>query len=179
MTLQDYIQEVKKDITDQEWRSYHLGNYYMSSIQQGIQAAHAQMELFNKYGSIKIKSPTKDHMQKLGYLYTWSINHKTMICLNGGANKELNQAWEIVDNENNPYPYSVFTESKDAMNGMLTNVCFVIPSRIFQTSSFLRKKEIFIENNIVKSIENNEQIIPLSQIEVDIINLITYLPKAS
>ena len=30
-------------------RAYYFGNMYLSSIQQGIQAAHATHELFNKY----------------------------------------------------------------------------------------------------------------------------------
>jgi hypothetical protein len=30
-------------------RLYTFGNYYLSSIQQGIQAGHAAVELFNKY----------------------------------------------------------------------------------------------------------------------------------
>lgn len=50
-------------------RCYHFGNYYLSSIQQGIQASHSQMELFVKYK--ETSDPNQDKFQR-EMLYDWS-----------------------------------------------------------------------------------------------------------
>lgn len=87
-------------------RCYHFGNYYMSSIQQGVQSAHCQMELFVKYKEIdlydygtSIGSNPPIHIyeaaEKADMLFDWAKNHKTMICLSAGNNKQLNEVKEL------------------------------------------------------------------------------------
>ena len=73
-----------------ELRCYHFGNMYLSSIQQGIRAAHAQMAMFVKYDkaeavhldNIDEYAPTVDEklfIDSTKMLYNWGENHQTMI----------------------------------------------------------------------------------------------------
>ena len=106
-------------------RIYHFGNFYMSSIQQGIQAAHCQMEMFLKYNAIGANKDSKK------MLYEWARYHKTMICLNAGANKEMHEIRAILEDTENPYPWSYFKEEEEAMAGMLTNLAVILPEKIY------------------------------------------------
>ena len=111
-------------------RCYHFGNFYLSSIQQGIQAAHAQMELFVKYQDTGINyvedyQPTIDeieYQQKVDDLYDWAENHKTMVCLNGGALEDLKNIEELMLNPENKFPWSKFYEDESSLGGILTNI---------------------------------------------------------
>ena len=70
-------------------RCYTFGNFYFSSIQQGIQAAHSQMELFNKYIPHNFNDNRVADIPQIDMLWDWSNNHKTTICLNGGMTSDL------------------------------------------------------------------------------------------
>lgn len=125
-------------------RCYHFSNMYLSSIQQGIQSAHAQMELFIKY---KNKTPEKD------ILFDWAENHKTMIVLNGGYLSTMVEAVHFFNTPKNPYPFSTFYESEDALGGILTNIAIILPEKIYKTSEFIRKRLIDKDHNIIKEID--------------------------
>lgn len=112
-------------------RCYHLNNMYLSSIQQGIQSAHAQMELFVKYVD---PSPRKE------MLYDWGKNHKTMIVLNGGFLSDMAVALEFFNHPENPYPFAPFYESEEALGGILTNIAIVLPEKSYKLSEYLRNR---------------------------------------
>ena len=112
-------------------RCYHFGNMYLSSIQQGIQAAHAQMELFVKYNPALMKPAQRDVCNNL---YEWATEHKTMICLNAGFNSEMLNIKEFLESEDNPYPWAAFYESEEAMGGLLTNIAIVLPEEVYSVS---------------------------------------------
>lgn len=135
---------------DQEWRCYHFGNFYLSSIQQGIQAAHAQMELFNKYTPNLGNDNMVDDELSIDMLFTWSTQYKTMICLNGGMMSNLIEIRDIMIDSENIYPWSEFYEHEDALNGMITNVAIVLPEKIFGTAEALRRRKYYLEGNLVK-----------------------------
>ena len=93
-----------------ELRCYHFGHFQLSSIQQGIQGAHAQMELFVKYNiaraseldNIPEYAPTTPELQFIEstkMLYTWGREHKTMICLNGGNSASLQDIYNHFDHK--------------------------------------------------------------------------------
>lgn len=110
-------------------RCYHLCNMYLSPIQQGIQAAHAQMELFVKYNL---------HCEEGEQLYDWAENHKTMICLNGGFLSHMEDLKDFLDTINtNTYPWSTFYEAEESLGGMLTNIAIVLPERIYECMAVL------------------------------------------
>lgn len=120
-------------------RCYHLCNMYLSSIQQGIQSAHAQMELFNKYVPANHNRGSENCTpDKYNQAFDWSINHKTMIVLNGGYLKTMENALELLTQYDNPYPFAPFYESKEALGGILTNIAIVLPEKIYSTIPCIR-----------------------------------------
>lgn len=111
-------------------RAYFFGNMYLSSIQQGIQAAHCMTELFVKYLQ---KSPT---------LHDWAVNHKTMILLNGGDMKALCDIRWLLEEDENSYPWTFFEESVDALSGALTCVGIILPEKVYEGAEALRKAQL-------------------------------------
>lgn len=108
-----------------EFRLYSFGNYYISSIGQGIQALHATVEMFMKAKNGEFTNFTKD------MLYEWAESHKTAILLNGGNSAELKKLVNILKLPDNPYPWASFHEEKTALNSALTSVVIVIPEWMF------------------------------------------------
>ena len=155
-----------------EFRIYHFGNFYLSSIQQGIQAAHAQMEMFVKY-----EDSSKNYKQRAD-LFEWAHSHKTMICLNGGMNVNLENIKELFETSENPFAWSYFKESKEAMDGILTNVAIILPNRIYELASYIRSNNdvsitLFNAEFCVKKEGAEPEIIDkLSEFEFDLISLL-------
>jgi hypothetical protein len=110
-------------------RAYFFGNMYLSSIQQGIQAAHVVHELFMK--------PHNEEGNM--YLFEWATNHKTMILLNAGYSEEIRRLVEFFDTPENPFPWASFNEGQDALDGALTCVGIVIPERVYELASAMRE----------------------------------------
>jgi len=123
-------------------RAYFFGNMYLSSIQQGIQAAHVTHELFNKYSTVS----GADGLSILGHsdtLFSWSLSHKTMILLNGGYSENLREIIALFDTPENPYPWAHFNEGEDSLDGALTSVGIVLPEKIYVTATAMREDEDF------------------------------------
>ena len=115
-------------------RAYFFGNMYLSSIQQGIQAAHVVAEMFVKY--------PEDVDAASNTLREWAICSKTMILLNGGYLDTINKLREFFSNKKNPYPWAPFYEGEDALGGVLTTVGIILPEKIYETASLIRSKVI-------------------------------------
>ena len=98
-------------------RFYSAGNMYLSSIQQGIQAAHCVAEMSRLWMSNKMVSD-------------WIVTHKTLICVNGGNNKSLNEFYELVRYQKQ-FPVAQFHEDEQSMAGMLTTVGIIVPEEIY------------------------------------------------
>ena len=81
-------------------RAYFFGNMYLSSIQQGIQAAHVVGELFTSYS----ESRTNAMSEGGKLLWEWACDHKTMILLNGGYSENIHRLCEFFDDYQNTYP---------------------------------------------------------------------------
>ena len=120
-------------------RAYFFGNMYLSSIQQGIQAAHVTHELFLKYDNIAAGSFATTE------LYDWAKLHKTMILLNGGYSENLRELIAMFDTRENPYPWAHFNEGEDSLDGALTCVGIILPEKIYVTADALRKGNIGAE----------------------------------
>ena len=116
-------------------RAYFFGNMYLSSIQQGIQAAHATHELFTKYRGEDEFTP-----QTTSHLYEWARNHKTMILLNGGYAATIQELVDFFRTDDNPYPFAPFYEEEASLNGALTTVGIVLPEKIYLTAAAMRNE---------------------------------------
>lgn len=136
-----------------EYRCYTFGNMYLSSIQQGVQAAHAITEMFVKqYAGSKNNSA----------LIEWAAHHKTMVCLNGGMERDLKELAEIFGHSSNPYPWAKFVESDDALGGALTCVAIIVPSTIYDNAMGL---EFEFDNTINMFVHLDEPFMELTTFE--------------
>lgn len=104
-------------MTDQ-MRLYFFNLFHLSSIQQGIQAGHAAVELINKYPS----DPRVDR---------WRLNDKTFIVKNGGDSKALNEIVELFQREENKFPWAEFREP-DIEGSPITSVAILLPRMIYE-----------------------------------------------
>ena len=122
----------------EELRCYTFTLYQLSSIQQGIQAGHAAVELGTQaYASLTLDGETS----KFKLYNEWATEWKTMVLLNGGDSKELRELMYALTSRDNPYPWSGFYESEDSLNGLLTSVAIILPERIFGMASKVRSGE--------------------------------------
>jgi hypothetical protein len=112
-------------------RAYFFGNMYLSSIQQGIQAAHVVADMFVKY-------PYHDPEAEI--LRAWATDHKTMVLLNGGYSETIRDLVEFLDTCRNPLPWASFNEGVDALDGALTDVGIIIPEKIYQMAAAIRSQ---------------------------------------
>lgn len=114
-------------------RFYAFTNFYLSSIQKGIQAQHCTAELFTHY-----------NRQSRGgkHLYEWAQNHKTTIVLNGGNCADLKNLFLTMRAlcDELGLPYTSFSEDEQSLNGAITCVGVVLPASIYETASVVRSQ---------------------------------------
>lgn len=116
-------------------RFYTFCNYYLSSIQQGIQSAHCMHEMFVHYHTYPAESKARLAM------WDWAAHHKTMVVLNGGNSAELAEILNTVIQCANEMllPYDAFREDGDSLNGALTCVGVVVPEPIYMYNEAIKK----------------------------------------
>lgn len=110
-------------------RAYFFGNMYLSSIQQGIQAAHVVHELFIKYPESAHQHSILDH---------WAKEHKTMVLLNAGYSDEIRSLVTFFNTTENPLPWAKFHEGKDSLDGALTCVGIILPEEFYEAAKEVR-----------------------------------------
>jgi len=111
---------------------------YLSPIQRGIQSAHLVHELFNIYTGLDPQYDAEWTDKEL-ILQEWSMDHKTMIVLNGGYSETLKNLMDLFDNKQNSFPYCDFHEAEESLNGALTCVGIVLPERIYDGAALIRR----------------------------------------
>lgn len=107
-------------------RFYGFGNYYLSSLQQGLQAGHCVSELFVKY------QPSNN--LEYNTLIDWAKNHKTMVLLNGGNSQNLEFIYDqftAFSTFGMKLPFVNFYEDDKALNGALTYTAIIVPEYIY------------------------------------------------
>ena len=107
-------------------RFYGFGNYYLSSIQQGIQAFHVGTDISVKYGDLTDQKSIYD---------TWALNYKTVILCNGGnadSLKGLDSLFSLLEMDGMDLPYSKFNEDEQSLNGALTSVGIVLRTHHYE-----------------------------------------------
>lgn len=103
-------------------RFYAMGNSYLSSIQQGIQAFHVLGEMVANRGA------------EVAMVDEWLHNHKTLVCLNGGNNAKLLNMYESLSTSENKYPWAYFNEDEESMGGMMTSIGIIVPEKIYKAN---------------------------------------------
>lgn len=117
-------------------RFYGFGNYYLSSLQQGLQASHAKDEIENKY-------PHESEGYQL--LDTWRRKHKTIILLNGGnadSLKALHKLFKKFHKAGMELPFAKFHEDEQSLNGALTSVGIVLTERYYNAPEWVLETNV-------------------------------------
>lgn len=108
------------------YRLYSFVNFYLSSIQQGVQTAHLVANMFT------------DHWQtdaQKTILHEWATKDKTLIILNGGACKDVLEKLARLTLIGE-FPTGSFAEDVDSLNGIMTCCGIVLPERIWGAVDF-------------------------------------------
>jgi len=126
-----------------ELRLYTFINFYLSSIQQGIQSGHVLGDMFVKY---------KYDFDKSSLIYNWAENHKTMIVLNGGPSIGTKTILEFLDAEADDFsfvaPYAPFYEDDISLEGIMTGVGIILPEEIYDAVTYRRAKDLVHETSL-------------------------------
>jgi len=126
-------------------RFYTFVNFYLSSLQQGLQSGHCIHELFLKYrpedsDDTNEFAPAPKSSKEEERVYDWAEYHKTMIILNGGAHEDILAKYEFLENNaaelSFPAPYDAFCEDQYSLGGLMTCVGIVVPEEIFDAVNY-------------------------------------------
>ena len=90
--------------------------------------------MYNKY----VYTNPINALMPMDYLYTWAREHKTMILLNAGYSEELRSLISFFNTTENPYPWSLFKEGEDALDGALTCVSIILPEAVYEAAKEVR-----------------------------------------
>lgn len=112
-----------------DYRCYHIANMYLPGIHAGIQSAHSQHALAQKYAFPIIDGKTAT--PQFHQYREWVDNHKVIVCLNGGMSVSLENLSSLLESEKNPFAWVEWRESEEALNGAITNVAVVLPQRVY------------------------------------------------
>ena len=103
------------------YRLYSFVNFYLSSIQQGVQTAHLVANMFT--------DPWQTDAQKT-ILHEWAKKDKTLIILNGGASVDILEKIARLTLERE-FPTGSFAEDADSLTGLVTCCGIVLPERVW------------------------------------------------
>jgi hypothetical protein len=134
----------------------------MSSIQQGIQAAHSTVELFVKYQESSINFDN---------LYDWAENYKTMVCLNGGNLQGLKDIENLFQDFGNKLPWASFYEDEESLGSLLTNIAIIVPEYIYDTTAKIRSGEYNVSITKIWD-KDNQFVLELTAFEIKLLELL-------
>jgi hypothetical protein len=148
-------------------RAYYFVNWYLSSIQQSVQALHATSEMFVKYGPFE----GRKHSMQYKMLIEWAKSHKTVILLNGGHNEDILNLYNFLYTKGHSYPWSEFYESEESLGGIMTAIGIILPERIYGTSEILRDVSLTADAlNLPNTIDVPRNLSPFELELIDRIN---------
>lgn len=108
-------------------RAYFWGNFYLSSIQQGIQALHTLGNMFVNFPFDETATSDDAHLIRHNILMDWAANHKTVVIMNGGDSNDLAAIREIVFAQER-FPCAYFDE--EGISDALTCIGIVVDDTI-------------------------------------------------
>lgn len=118
-------------------RFYSFSNMYLSSLQVGLQSSHVVADLLLKYVTVSEDYELSSDPRRI-IAWQWARDHKTMVLLNAGFSDSIRNLIQFFDDPENPYPWSEFYESEEALDGALTSVGIVLPEKIYEGAKELR-----------------------------------------
>lgn len=151
----------------QELRLYCFTNFYLSSIQQGVQTGHAAVDLVRKYTKDYGKTANEITPTQTSMVERWADNFKTFIILNGGNNASILAATKIISKSY--FPWVTFNEDEQSLGSIQTCVGVLLPENIFNAKANKLNGEIinfeYIDNNknirIISIYDENFELVKL------------------
>lgn len=130
------------------YRFYSFTNMYLSSMQKGIQTAHAVSEMY-----INNKNSKLHHFDVFN---AWAYSDKTIVVLDGGNQQSLKGISSIIGNTClnsyinedtlHNFPNADFYEDKDSLNGALTCVGVIVSEAVYNNAKSIREGINIVEN---------------------------------
>ena len=154
-----------------ELRFYCFVNYYLSSIQQGIQTGHAAVQLLRNYQCVSGEKTTNVKLVE-----SWADDYKTFVTLNGGNDASIKEATEIISKAD--FPWVTFSEDDKSLGGIQTCVGVVLPEFIFASRLKPADKISELPYYIYKAADFDYKINCVGSAHYDIIKLVTTAPLA-
>lgn len=162
---------------NQHLRLYTFVNFYLSSIQQGIQSGHIVHSMFVKYPSEEINN----HSGAL--LWDWARNHRTMIVLNGGAGPDIISGFEAIQTlrikaeSGLTLPHECFYEDA-SLDGMMTGFGIVVPECYYDAKKVVASTAVAELNSYVFENQDGRRVYAADTPEWHFINLLKSCPLA-
>jgi len=137
-------------------RAYFFTNFYLSSIQKGIQAQHCTADMAVKYRDPQVdlfhnSTEAHAHDSQRVMFFEWAAKNKVTIVLNGGSHGDLDclsSEFEIICERAiryrifiPPYPFALFREDESSLNNAITCFGVVLPQEIYETADRIRDRE--------------------------------------
>lgn len=122
-------------MTDQEYeieyRGYVFVNRALSSIQKGVQGAHALVEMTTNLEYQQHSGPNS--LAPARALESWSVQDKTLVFLDCGFHQEILEHYLTAASfcEKFALPHALFVEDDWTMNSMATAFAIVVPDTIY------------------------------------------------
>lgn len=126
--------------------AYVFTHVYLNTMQQGIQALHATVELFVQNKETTESDPFGMMLEKV---YDWAENHKTVRILSAGGGEGFDEALLEAKRMAAKYnlPWAEFQEPD--INSMTTAFGFVVtPEMVFEVESAQEALEALNDNSI-------------------------------
>lgn len=122
-----------------KYRLYCLTNYYLSSLQKGLQTAHVVSELANR-------AVANSAVKKV--FESWASDDRTIIILNGGNSAKLQSFQRFLVDSNCPWPWAAFSEDEASLGGAMTAVGVILPESVYTNSSEISPEETVLASII-------------------------------
>lgn len=114
-----------------DYRLYSFVNMYLTGIHAGIQTAHLVGNLACR---MSVAPADSDEMKTY---QTWLGIDKTIIVLNGGSTGNMQNIVDDVAQAGKEFvvPWASFSESHDALGGIMTAVGIILPPVVYNDTS--------------------------------------------
>lgn len=108
------------------YRLYSLTNYYLSSLQKGLQTAHV-------VGAMAVHDHDRNFLtRKVTKVWReWAGADKTIIMLNGGNSLGIVSAYQYFSQFNERFPVAGFGEDEESLNGAWTAAGIILPESVY------------------------------------------------
>lgn len=107
------------------YRLYSFTNYYLSSLQKGLQTAHVVGNMarndHNNVFNRRVKTAFRE----------WADKDKTIIILNGGNHAAIVEWYEYLIKFVDNYPVAGFQEDSVSLNGAYTATGIILPESVY------------------------------------------------